>query len=127
MYQASLYNLNYTWFLKIVAVTHRSEVLKLIYVYTYVSKTVYILTQLCIYYIKLKKRLSVCPHFGVTLLTQSVQHGSTQDLVCVIAVVSGTSKFVFINFYYLSVGLKRLMLFHFAMRKFAKLYSFAPT
>jgi len=36
--------------------------------------------------------------FGVTLLTRSSRHGWTQDLVCVIAMVSGTSKFVFINF-----------------------------
>jgi len=33
-------------------------------------------------------RLSVCLHFAVMLLTWSSQHGSTQDLVCVIAMVS---------------------------------------
>jgi len=54
-----------------------------------------------IYYIKLKIRLSVCLSvyiFAVMLLTRSSRHGTTQDLVCVIAMFSGTSKFVFINF-----------------------------
>ena len=41
----------------------------------------------------MKSRLSVRKS-GVTLLTKPFQHGSTQDLVYVIALVSGTSKFV---------------------------------
>jgi len=46
------------------------------------------------------EKLSVClsAFFGVTLLAQSSRNVSTQDLVCVIAMVSGMSKFVFINF-----------------------------
>ena len=55
------------------------------------------------YYIKLKSRLSVClsvcpsTFFLVTPITRSSRLGSTQDLVCVMAVSSGTSKFVFIS------------------------------
>ena len=51
---------------------------------------------LLVYYIKLKSRLSVRPSVRIfgTLLTKSSQHGSTRDLVYVIALVSGTSKFV---------------------------------
>ena len=42
--------------------------------------------------------LSVClSAIDVTQLSRPFQHGSTQDLVYVIAVVSGTSKFVFIS------------------------------
>jgi len=49
--------------------------------------------------IKMKSHLSVCPSaFVVMLLSQSSRHGSNQDLVCVIAMVSGTSKFAFTNY-----------------------------
>ena len=42
--------------------------------------------------------LSVCLFaIDVMQLSRPFQHGSTQDLVYVIAVISGTSKFVFIN------------------------------
>ena len=52
-----------------------------------------------IYYIKLKSRLSVrlSSFFFVMPTTRSSRLGSTQDLVCVMAVSSGTSKFVFIS------------------------------
>ena len=47
-------------------------------------------------YIKLRSHLSVCL-FLVMLITRSSQLGLTQDLVYVIAVASGMSKYVFIS------------------------------
>ena len=51
-----------------------------------------------IFYLYEAEMLSVhLSAIDVTLLSRPFQHGLTQDLVYVIAVVSGTSKFVFLS------------------------------
>ena len=50
------------------------------------------------YYIKLKSRPSVCPHFVVGSISQPWLHGSTSDLLDVIATSSGMTKFIFKSF-----------------------------
>ena len=42
--------------------------------------------------------LSVCPHFVVELISQPWLHGSTSDLLDVIATSSGMTKFIFKSF-----------------------------